>query len=135
MMDIIKLSPTERFKSLVAFTSKVAIDHNVKAKFYYNSGLNMYKEFNTCYKEGNWENALSVFYKYNELFFDKIKQHPDYDKVPVNIKSVIAANFRLIKPKAEHAKKELFKQYQMDYDCFVEEYNSNEYGSNENNSG
>lgn len=121
MMDE-QLVPEERFKLLVAFVGEVAIDNSVRAVDYYKSGLNMYKEFNRHYREGSWENALSIYLKYEKLFSDQIKKHPDYGKVPVNIKSVNAVHFKIIKPKAEHAKKELLKQYQIDYDSFVEEY-------------
>lgn len=130
MMDE-QLAPEERYKSLVAFTGDFPIGYNVRAIVYYKSGLNMYKEFNRYYREGSWENALGIYLKYEKLFCDQIKKHPDYGKVPVNIKSVNAVNFRIIKPKAEHARKQLLKQYQMDYDSFVEEYKAMKYVENE----
>lgn len=55
------------------------------------------------------------------MFFDKIRNHPDYAKVPVQVKSINAANFRVIKPKAEHAKRELLKLYKRDYLSYLEE--------------
>ncbi|CAG9766163.1 unnamed protein product [Ceutorhynchus assimilis] len=116
-----QLCPEERLKLLLSNCGKVVIDPKISAKLYFNSGLNMFQQFNLYYNDQAWENAFYLFLKYEILFFDKIKKHPEYSKIPVNIKSVIASNFRLIKPKGEHAKLELFKQFRMDYIVYVEE--------------
>ncbi|KAH1007083.1 hypothetical protein HUJ04_004362 [Dendroctonus ponderosae] len=120
-----QLGPDERLKALLDFSGNVEIDPNVSGKFYYKSGLNMYKQFNIYYNEGSWENAFCIYLKYDKLFFDRIKQHPEYRTVPVKVKSVNAAHFRIIKPKAEHAKREIFKQYRRDYISYVEEMKAN----------
>lgn len=120
-----QLGPDERLKALLGYSGNVEIDPNVSGKFYYKSGLNMYKQFNIYYDEGSWENAFCIYLKYDKLFFDRIKQHPEYRTVPVKAKSVIATHFLIIKPKAEHAKQEIFKQYQRDYISYVKEMRAN----------
>lgn len=83
----------------------------------------MWREVNVVvvFQEGSWENAFCLYLKYESLFFHNIRDHPDYSKVPVQVKSINAANFRVIKPKAEHAKRELLKLYKRDYLAYKEE--------------
>ncbi|KAL1513158.1 hypothetical protein ABEB36_002608 [Hypothenemus hampei] len=116
-----QLCAKQRFQYLLDFSGRVEIDLNVNAKLYYKSGLNMYRQFNIYYNQSSWENAFCIYLKYEKLFCDKIRQHPEFARIPVGVKSMNAVNLRIIKSKAEHAKRELLKLYHNNYVIYVEE--------------
>ncbi|KAF7265418.1 hypothetical protein GWI33_021167 [Rhynchophorus ferrugineus] len=111
-------SAETRIQNILKYDGKVDVDPNVPAKLYYKSGLNMFKQFNIYIQDQLWENALTIYVKYGALFFDKIKKHPQYNTVPINIKSIITSNYTIMKSKAAKASKEMHRKYRQQYQSF-----------------
>lgn len=81
----------------------------------------MVRMANVYYNEGNLENAYCLYLKFMTLFLEKIRKHPDFNTVPVNMKSTIQAKLREVLPKAEKLKEKLMELYQQDYDNYCAE--------------
>lgn len=76
---------------------------------------------NVYYEEGSLENAYVLYLKFMTLFLEKIRKHPEFNRVPVEIKAKNQAKLREILPKAEKLKGQLLKQYADDYQHYLEE--------------
>lgn len=88
---------------------------------YYRSGLEMERMANVYCKEGNLENAYVLYLKFMTLFLEKIRKHPEFNRVPVEVKAKNQAKLREILPKAEEIKGQLLKQYEKDYQNYLSE--------------
>nr|XP_023023643.1 AMSH-like protease [Leptinotarsa decemlineata] len=116
-----KLEPQERLKQLINYSNQVEVDHNVSPLRYYRSGLEMVRMANVYYSEGSLENSYVLYLKFMTLFLEKIRKHPGFNAVPVEVKSKNQAKLREILPRAEKLKKQLLDQYQDDYNrCLAE---------------
>lgn len=76
---------------------------------------------NVYYKEGSLENAYVLYLKFMTLFLEKIRKHPDFRSVSVQIKAKNQATLREVLPRAEKIKSQLLEQYTLDYKkCMAE---------------
>ncbi|XP_074035640.1 STAM-binding protein-like A isoform X2 [Leptinotarsa decemlineata] len=81
----------------------------------------MVRMANVYYSEGSLENSYVLYLKFMTLFLEKIRKHPGFNAVPVEVKSKNQAKLREILPRAEKLKKQLLDQYQDDYNrCLAE---------------
>ncbi|KAJ8978366.1 hypothetical protein NQ317_018598 [Molorchus minor] len=88
---------------------------------YYRSGIEMVRMANVYYEEGSLENSYVLYLKFMTLFLEKIRKHPDFNTVPIDVKGRNQAKLREILPKAEILKKQLLAQYQDDYNRYLSE--------------
>lgn len=79
----------------------------------------MLRMANVYLTEGNHENAYILYMKYMILFIEKIRDHPDYDTVPTDIKQPIRTKLKEILPITEKLKVKLLDRYQKEYDQFL----------------
>ncbi|VEN60022.1 unnamed protein product [Callosobruchus maculatus] len=88
---------------------------------YYRSGIEMIRMANVYYDEGSLENAYVLYIKFMTLFLEKIRKHPDFLTVPVEVKARNQAKLREVLPKAEKLKQQLLEQYKDDYRRYLNE--------------
>ncbi|CAG9834445.1 unnamed protein product [Diabrotica balteata] len=115
------LEPQIRLKQLIDYINQVEADPNVPPIRYYRSGQEMVRMANVYYKEGSLENAYVLYLKFMTLFLEKIRKHPGFASVAVDIKAKNQATLREILPKAEKLKSLLLEQYTTDYQRCLQE--------------
>nr|CAI5846495.1 unnamed protein product [Callosobruchus analis] len=125
-----KLDPQERLKQLIDYSNQVDVDPHVAPIRYYRSGIEMIRMANVYYEEGSLENAYVLYIKFMTLFLEKIRKHPDFLTVPVEVKARNQAKLREVLPKAEKLKQQLLEQYKDDYRRYLNEV---EHKKKENN--
>ncbi|KAL1492163.1 hypothetical protein ABEB36_012649 [Hypothenemus hampei] len=81
-------------------------------------GLEMVRMANVYYDEGNYENAYCLYLKFMTLFLEKIREHPDFNSVPAEVKAANKAKLREVLPKAEKLKQKLLEIYKEDYNNY-----------------
>lgn len=86
---------------------------------YYRSGLEMVRMANVYYDEGNLESAYCLYLKFMTLFLEKIRGHPDFAKVPPDMKTANQKKIKEVLPKAEKLKQKLLEVYKKDYDLYM----------------
>ncbi|KAG5886721.1 hypothetical protein JTB14_030787 [Gonioctena quinquepunctata] len=121
-----KLEPQERLKQLINYSNQVEVDHHVPPMRYYRSGLEMVRMANVYYNEGSLENSYVLYLKFMTLFLEKIRKHPGFNTVPVEVKSKNQAKLREILPRAEKLKQQLLEQYRDDYNRCLSELKQQE---------
>ncbi|CAH1101583.1 unnamed protein product [Psylliodes chrysocephalus] len=115
------LEPQVRLKQLINYSNQVDIGPHVPPLRYYRSGQEMIRMANVYYKEGSLENAYVLYLKFMTLFLEKIRKHPDFRSVSVQIKAKNQATLREVLPRAEKIKSQLLEQYTLDYKkCMAE---------------
>ncbi|KAJ8963736.1 hypothetical protein NQ314_005415 [Rhamnusium bicolor] len=115
------LEPQERLKQLINYSNSVEVDPHVPPMRYYRSGIEMVRMANVYYEEGSLENSYVLYLKFMTLFLEKIRKHPDFNTVPIDVKARNQAKMREILPKAEKLKQQLLDQYKDDYNrCLAE---------------
>lgn len=87
---------------------------------YYRSGLEMVRMANVYYDEGNLESAYCLYLKFMTLFLEKIRGHPDFAKVPPDMKTANQKKIKEVLPKAEKLKQKLLEVYKKDYNDYME---------------
>lgn len=75
---------------------------------------------NVYLAEGSLENAYILYMKFMTLFLEKIRKHPEYVSVPVEVKSVNQTNLKEVMPKAEKLKQRLLDQYTKEHAAYLE---------------
>lgn len=88
---------------------------------YYRSGIEMVRMANVYYNEGSLENAYVLYLKFMTLFLEKIRKHPEFNSVPIDVKARNQSKLREILPKAEKLKQQLLDQYKDDYNIYLAE--------------
>ncbi|XP_018568962.1 STAM-binding protein isoform X2 [Anoplophora glabripennis] len=83
--------------------------------------LEMVRMANVYYNEGSLENAYVLYLKFMTLFLEKIRKHPEFNTVPVDVKARNQCKLREILPKAEKLKQQLLEQYKDDYNRYLAE--------------
>lgn len=86
---------------------------------YYRSGTEMLRMANVYQNEGNHENAFILYMRYMTLFIEKIRSHPDYASVKVQVKSINKTIKDEIMPTTEKLRNKLLTQYQREYEQFL----------------
>lgn len=81
----------------------------------------MVRMANVYYEEGSLENAYVLYLKFMTLFLEKIRKHPEFNSVPVDVKARNQSKLRDIFPKAEKLKQQLLDQYKDDYNKYLAE--------------
>lgn len=81
----------------------------------------MVRMANVYYDEGSLENAYVLYLKFMTLFLEKIRKHPEFNSVPVDVKARNQCKLREILPKAEKLKQQLLEQYKDDYNRYLAE--------------
>lgn len=87
----------------------------------------MVRQANVYRSEGSLENAYVLYLKFMTLFLEKIRKHPDFNGVPIDVKTKNQAKLREVLPIAEKLKQELLNQYTEDYNKYVSEIVSNQH--------
>ncbi|KAK2588287.1 hypothetical protein KPH14_004308 [Odynerus spinipes] len=113
------LDPEARLRNLSEIASRVQINQNIPPYRYYRSGI--LREADVYIEEGNYEAAYTIYMRFITLFVEKIRHHPQYSKVPAKDKAMNKQKLREVIPKAEELKKQLLKQYQAQYDKYLED--------------
>lgn len=130
------IEPQKRLKQLIDHSNLIEVDPNVPPnryaqplnKFavfhlliirYYRSGLEMVRMANVYYDEGNLESAYCLYLKFMTLFLEKIRGHPDFAKVPPDMKTANQKKIKEVLPKAEKLKQKLLEVYKKDYDVYM----------------
>ncbi|XP_026737410.1 STAM-binding protein-like A [Trichoplusia ni] len=119
-VDLASLDATARVKQLATYGAMVDVDPNVPPRRYYRSGLEMVRMANVYLAEGSLENAYILYMKFMTLFLEKIRKHPEYVSVPVEVKSVNQTNLKEVMPKAEKLKQRLLDQYTKEHAAYLE---------------
>lgn len=117
----IVLDPISRLKIVTKQASEVEIDNNIPPIRYYKSGLQMVRMANVYLEEGALENAFTLYIKFMTLFLEKIRNHPEFEKVPKSDKQVNSQKLKEVLPKAEQLKKQLLAQYEEEYDRYLKD--------------
>lgn len=81
----------------------------------------MVRMANVYYNEGSLENAYVLYLKFMTLFLEKIRKHPEFNSVPIDVKARNQSKLREILPKAEKLKQQLLDQYKDDYNIYLAE--------------
>ncbi|XP_056637043.1 STAM-binding protein-like A isoform X1 [Diorhabda sublineata] len=121
------LEPQVRLKQLIDYSNQVEADPRVPPirliylYRYYRSGQEMIRMANVYYKEGSLENAYVLYLKFMTLFLEKIRKHPQFSSVAVNVKAKNQATLREILPRAEKIKQQLLEQYTSDIQQYLAE--------------
>lgn len=79
----------------------------------------MVRMANVYYAEGNLENAYCLYLKFMTLFLEKIRKHPEFGKVPADMRAANQAKLREVLPKAEKLKQQLLEIYRKDYELYL----------------
>lgn len=87
----------------------------------------MVRQANVYHSEGSLENAYVLYLKFMTLFLERIRKHPGFNSVPIDVKTKNQAKLREVLPIAEKLKKQLLDQYTEDYKKYVGEIVSNIY--------
>ncbi|KAI8424118.1 hypothetical protein MSG28_002719 [Choristoneura fumiferana] len=119
-VDLASLEPSVRVKQLATYGAMVEVDPNVPPRRYYRSGLEMVRMANVYLAEGSLENAYILYMKFMTLFLEKMRKHPDYASVPVDVKSVNQAKLKEVMPKAEKLKQKLMDQFTKEHKLYHE---------------
>lgn len=121
-MNILEsIEPQERLKQLINYSNSVEVDSHVPPTRYYRSGIEMVRMANVYYEEGSLENAYVLYLKFMTLFLEKIRKHPEFNSVPVDVKARNQCKLREVFPKAEKLKQQLLEQYKDDYNRYLAE--------------
>lgn len=113
------IEPQKRLKQLIDHSNLIEVDPNVPPNRYYRSGLEMVRMANVYYDEGNLESAYCLYLKFMTLFLEKIRGHPDFAKVPPDMKTANQKKIKEVLPKAEKLKQKLLEVYKKDYDLYM----------------
>lgn len=81
----------------------------------------MVRQANVYRSEGSLENAYVLYLKFMTLFLEKIRKHPDFNTIPIQVKTKNQAKLREVLPIAEKLKKQLLEQYNEDYNKYIAE--------------
>lgn len=81
----------------------------------------MVRQANVYYSEGSAENAYVLYLKFMTLFLEKIRKHPEFGSVPIDIKTKNQAKLREVLPIAEKLKQQLLAQYTEDFNKYLSE--------------
>lgn len=79
----------------------------------------MLRMANVYLNEGNHENAFILYMRYMTLFIEKIRSHPDYASVKVQVKAINKSIKEEIMPTTEKLRNKLLTQYQREYEQFL----------------
>ncbi|XP_014276966.1 STAM-binding protein-like [Halyomorpha halys] len=125
------LDPEVRLKLITKNSNTVEIDANIPPRRYYKSGLEMVRMANVYLDEGSLENAFILYMKFMTLFIEKIRTHPEFDKVPSTVKAINYQKLKEVLPKAEELKSKLLEQYKREYERFQMDMHRREALANE----
>lgn len=70
-------------------------------------------------REGNHENAFILYMKYLTLFVEKIRTHPDYGSIKVEMKNINRRIKEEVMPTSEKLRLKLMDRYQREYEQFL----------------
>ncbi|XP_016921698.1 STAM-binding protein isoform X2 [Apis cerana] len=118
--------PRARLKSLSDYASTVEMDRNIPPQRYYRSGVEMIRMADMCMKDNNLEYAYFLYVKFITIFVEKIRNHPQFDTVPLKDKEHNQQTLRKVLPKAEELKKQLLEQYQTELNKYMEDVKERE---------
>ncbi|XP_076175370.1 STAM-binding protein [Ptiloglossa arizonensis] len=124
--DVRISDPRARLKDLSDRASTVEVDCNIPPQRYYRSGVEMIRLANMYMTENNPEYAYKLYVKFITIFVEKILEHPQFYTVPLKDRLQNQETLRKVIPKAEELKKQLLKQYQVDYDKYIEDIKEKE---------
>ncbi|XP_050343922.1 STAM-binding protein-like A [Nymphalis io] len=119
-VDLAAMEPATRVKQLANYGAMVEVDPNVPPRRYYRSGLEMVRMANVYLAEGSLENAYILYMKFMTLFLEKIRKHPEYNAVPIEVKSVNQSMLKEVMPKAEKLKQKLLEQFKKEHLYYIE---------------
>lgn len=81
----------------------------------------MVRQANVYHTEGSLENAYVLYLKFMTLFLERIRKHPEFHTVPIDVKIKNQAKLREVLPTAEKLRKQLLEQYTEDYNKYLAE--------------
>ncbi|CAL7937623.1 unnamed protein product [Xylocopa violacea] len=112
--------PRTRLKSLSDHASTVELDPNTPPQRYYRSGVEMIRMADMYMKDNDLEYAYFLYVRFITIFVEKIRNHPQFHKVPLKDKEQNQQALRKVIPKAEELKKQLLEHYQIQLDKYME---------------
>lgn len=83
------MRPQERVKVIEKLCNSIEIDPNVPLSRYYINGIEMDSVAHKFLKERSFENAFVLFKKYDVLFGEKVRKHPDFDNIPDETQHIV----------------------------------------------
>ncbi|XP_076241972.1 STAM-binding protein-like A isoform X2 [Calliopsis andreniformis] len=92
------------------------MDRNMPCQRYYRSGREMIRQADMCIKDKDLEYAYFLYVKFITIFVEKIRNHPQYQTVPIKDKEQNQQILRKVIPKAEELKEQILEQYQLEWD-------------------
>ncbi|KZC14994.1 PREDICTED: STAM-binding protein-like A [Dufourea novaeangliae] len=119
--DVVISHPRARLKALSDFASAVVMDCNTPPQRYYRSGVEMIRMADMYMKDNDLNCAYILYMKFITIFVEKIREHPQYNSVPLKDKELNQQTLRTVIPKAEKLKKQLLEQYQAEYEKSLED--------------
>jgi len=117
-MDI---EPKERLRLLFQKGEEVDINYSIPARRYFRSCQEIIRMANVYTDEKNYENAYVLYAKFIVLSFEKLKNHPEYNKVPVSERNANKKALKLAFKSAELLKQILEKKYNESYQKYLKE--------------
>ena len=106
------IDPEERIQELCLVANQVDVDFSKPLSRYYKKGNELLNKGDDCFQAGEFEEAFIFFMRFLNVFVDKLKAHPDYDKKEINdylvnnAKNVMAKTERLKDILTVHFEKE-----------------------------
>ncbi|XP_055634942.1 STAM-binding protein [Toxorhynchites rutilus septentrionalis] len=115
------IEPQERLRQLAANGNNIEIDGNIPIIRYYRSGLEIVRMAYVYLQEGNEDCAYILCIKFMTLFLEKILKHPEYKRVPADLKQQNQKKLKEVLPVAEKLKLKLLEKYSREYQQFLEQ--------------
>jgi len=112
---------TSRIRTLTTYGCQVEVQDDVPPRRYFRSGLEMLRMANIYTDEGNYENAFILYSKFITLFVEKLPRHPEYKASPAADRQRNKKKLTTVFGIAEEIKKKLVKQYDAEYQVYLEE--------------
>jgi len=113
--------PSTRLQNVVEFANSFKIDNRIPIRRYFRSGKEMLRMADVYNKEGNYENAYTLYLKFLTIFIEKIIQHPEYYTLSPVEKAQFNGLVKEVFPKTETLKQQVLKKFHQDHKQFQEE--------------
>ena len=122
---LVKWDPAERIKTLVG-QADIIVDARCPVKRYFRSGVEIVRMARMYEDEGSLENAYVLYLKYVILFLEKLRDHPDYKSVHVEIRTTANKTLKDIMKRAEKLKSKIKEKYDDEYAQLLQRHKERE---------
>ncbi|XP_078485939.1 STAM-binding protein-like A [Ciona intestinalis] len=114
------IEPTVRLRNLFDKGSAVDVNRNIPIRRYYRSCQELIRMAGVYFEEKNYENSYVFYAKFIVLSFEKLKTHPEFNKVPPAEKAANKKTLKIAFDRAEKLKPALKRKYEEEYKRYKE---------------